>query len=149
MYCPRLLLLSLLISLCAATAAAQSSPNLNSDSSHPASPLPQSAQASTVLFQFQLPFLTDAQGLSDDEGRVQGTIQQGNGSILMPPLDSHMQHILTLQQDEKTCFTIRAYRVARESPDSDSTRPVGYSTCQSTTRFQLKEAVDSREVPDR
>ena len=148
MYIPRLLLLSLLISLCAAIAAAQSSPNLNFGSSQPAFPLPQNVQASTDPFQFQLPFLIDAQGLSDNEGTVQGTTQQGNDSVLTSPLDSRM-HILALQQDEKTCYTIRAYRVARESPDSDSTTPVGYSTCQSTTRFQLKEAVDSREVPDR
>jgi hypothetical protein len=148
MYIPRLLLLSLLISLCAATAAAQSSPNNNSHSSQPASRLPQNAQASTGPFQFQLPFLTDAQRLSDNDGAVQGTILQGNDSVPMLPLDSRV-HILTLPQDEKTCFTIRAYRVARESPDSDSTRPVGYSTCQPTTRFQLKEAVDSREVGGR
>jgi hypothetical protein len=95
MYIPRLLLLSLLISLCAATAAAQSSANNNSHSSQPASRLPQNAQASTGPFQFQLPFLTDAQRLSDNDGAVQGTIQQGNDSVPMLPLDSRV-HILTL-----------------------------------------------------
>jgi len=145
MYIPRLLLLSLLISLSAATAVAQSSPDNSSDSSHPASAQPQNAQASAGAFQFQLPFLADGQRLSHNEGTVQGTVQQGNDSVSMGPLDSRM-HILTLPRDDKTCYTIRAYRVARASPDSDSTRPAGYSTCQPTTRFQLKEAVDSREV---
>jgi hypothetical protein len=111
MYIPRLLLLSLLISLCGATAAAQSSP-------------------------------------SDNSGNER-TVQRENDSVVIQPLDSRMPHILTLQQDEKTCYTIRTYRVARESPDSDSTRPAGYSTCQRATRFQLKEAVDSRDIAPR
>jgi len=160
MYVPRLLLLSLLISLCVATAAAQSSPINNSDSSQPASALPWNAHASTGPFPFQLPFLADGQRLSDNEG----AIQRGNDSLVIRPLDIRPQHLLTLvirpldpraqqlltlQQDEKTCYTIRSYRVARESPDSDSTRPAGYSTCQRATRFQLKEAVDSREIVPR
>ena len=144
MYSPRLLLLSLLISLCVATAAAQSSPNNNSDSSPPASAPPWSAQAGTRTFQFQLPFLARGQGLSDNEGTI-----SGNDADVSRPMDSRAQHLLTLQQDEKMCYTIRTYRVARESPDSDSTRPAGYSTCQRSTRFQLKEAVDSREIVPR
>jgi hypothetical protein len=108
MYLPRPLLLSLLISLCVATAAAQSASSNNPGNER--------------------------------------TVEPENDSVVIRPLDSRMQHILTLQQDEKTCYTIRTYRVARESPDSDSTRPAGYSTCQRATRFQLKEAVDSREI---
>lgn len=148
MYSPRLLL-SLLISLCVTTAAAQSSPNNNSDSSSPASALPWYAQASTRTFQIQLPFLADGQIVSDNEGTI-----SGNDFLVTPPLDvqsldSRAQHLLTLQQDEKTCFTIRAYRVVRESPDSDSTRPAGYSTCLPTARVQLKQAVDTRVLVPR
>jgi len=150
MYSPRLLLLSLVVSLCVATAAAQSSPNNNSDSSQPASALPWNAQAGTGAFQFQLPFLADGQILSDNEG----AIQRRNAPLVIRPLDirtldSRAQHLLTLQQDEKTCYTLRTYRVARETPDSDSTRPAGYSTCQPATRFQLKTAVDSRVIVPR
>jgi hypothetical protein len=144
MYSPRLLFLFVLISLCVATAAAQSSPSNNSESSPPASALPWTAQASTRTFQFQLPLLADRQSLSDNEGTI-----SGNDADVSRTLDSRAQHILTLQQDENTCYTIRTYRVARESPDSDSTRPAGYSTCQRATRFQLKEAVDSREIVPR
>lgn len=141
---PRLLLLSLLISLCVATAAAQSSPNNNSSSSQPASMLLRSPQASTGSFQFQLPFLADRQSL-DNEATM-----SGNAPLVTPPLDAQapdsLQNNLTPQQDEKSCFTIRAYRVVRESPDSDTTRPAGYSTCQPTTRFQLKQAVETQVV---
>jgi hypothetical protein len=112
MYSPRLLLLALLISLCVATSAAQSSPSNNSESSPPASALPRNPQASTGPSQFQLPFLADGQILSDNEGTI-----SGNDADVIRTLDSRAQQLLTLQQDEKTCFTIRAYRVVRESPD--------------------------------
>ena len=149
MYSPRLLLLSLLISLCVATAAAQSSPRSNSDSSHSASAPPQNPEASTGTFQFQLPFLADGQSLSDNEGTISGNDSDVIRTLDSRTLDSSAQHLLTLQQDEKTCFTIRAYRVVRESPDSDSTRPAGYSTCLPTARVQLKQAVDTRVLVPR
>jgi hypothetical protein len=150
MYRPRLLVLSLLISLSVATAAAQSSPNNSSDSSKPASVLLRNSQASTVPFQPQLPPLADGQSLLDNEGTISGNDPfVTRPDIEIQALDFRPQHLLTLEQDEKTCFTIRAYRVVRESPDSDSTRPAGYSTCQPTTRFQLKDAVDSREIKPR
>jgi hypothetical protein len=109
---PRLLLLSLLISSSAVTAAAQSP-----------------AQSPSI------------EGVS--------TIGSENGSHPILPLDSRTQRILTLEQNEATCYTLRAYRVARVSPGSDSTRPAGYSTCQRATRFQLKTAVESWELDSR
>lgn len=83
---------------------------------------------------------------SKSAGSQLRTVQQENDSLVSQEPHSAIQHILTLQQDEKTCYTLRTYRVARESPDSDSTRPAGYSTCQRATRFQLKTAVDSQEI---
>ena len=41
---------------------------------------------------------------------------------------------------EATCYTIRAYVVARDSKNSDSTHPVEYSTCHAATRYRLKSA---------
>lgn len=40
-----------------------------------------------------------------------------------------------------TCYTIRTYVVARDSKDSDSTHPAGYSTCQPSVQYQLKTTV--------
>jgi hypothetical protein len=37
-----------------------------------------------------------------------------------------------------TCLKIRSYVVARDSKDSDSTHPVGYSTCQPSTRYRVR-----------
>jgi hypothetical protein len=138
---PRLQLLSLLISLCAASLAAQSP----SDKRPDASPAPaQTAQPGADLFQFQLASDTDAQNLPPAPRMIEG--QNDSLVIEPPPLDSRRAHVLTLQQDETTCYTIRTYRVARVSPESDATRAAGYSTCQPATRIQLRTAVDSREI---
>jgi hypothetical protein len=143
---PRLLLLSLLIALCVATAAAQSSPDNTSNSSQLLPALPQNAEASTALIEFHLP-LSHLDGLSLSP--TTRTTEREDDSLVMRPLDSSMQHILTLEQNEATCYTLRTYRVARVSPESDSTRPAGYSTCQRATRFQLRIAVDSQEIKPR
>ena len=54
----------------------------------------------------------------------------------------------TLAQSN-VCYCIRGYRVSRDNPDSDSTRPAGYSTCQPATRFHVKDAGDLPEVVPR
>jgi hypothetical protein len=41
---------------------------------------------------------------------------------------------------DTTCFSIRSYVVARDSKDSDSTHPAGYSTCRRASRYHLKTA---------
>jgi hypothetical protein len=38
-----------------------------------------------------------------------------------------------------TCYKIRSYVVARDSKHSDSTHPVGYSTCQPARRYGLRK----------
>jgi len=45
-----------------------------------------------------------------------------------------------LAGDGTLCYTIRSYVVARDSKDSDSVHPVGYSTCQPAGRYRLKSA---------
>ncbi len=40
--------------------------------------------------------------------------------------------------DDTVCYTIRSYVVARDSKDSDSVHPVGYSTCQPSNRYRLR-----------
>ena len=140
---PRFMLLSLLISLCAATVAAQSSQQTPSP---PLQPAPQNAQSDADLFPF--PFTLDGLSLSpataaakDDSHALDSTIH-----LAADPLEARGQHILTLEQEQATCYTIRAYRVARITPNSDTTKPAGYSTCQPASRIQLKTAVDSREI---
>lgn len=54
-----------------------------------------------------------------------------------------------LQADDPTCYTIRSYVVARDSKDSDSTHPAGYSTCLSSDRYHVKTAEMRVVVGDR
>ncbi len=41
--------------------------------------------------------------------------------------------------DDTLCYKIRSYVVARDSKDSESVHPVGYSTCQPASRYRLKK----------
>jgi hypothetical protein len=43
-------------------------------------------------------------------------------------------------ETDTTCFAIRSYVVARDSKDSDSTHPAGYSTCRPSDRYKVKGA---------
>ena len=47
---------------------------------------------------------------------------------------------LVLESNE-TCYTMRSYVVEREDPASDAVRPKGYSTCQPSSKFDLRNAV--------
>jgi hypothetical protein len=47
----------------------------------------------------------------------------------------------TRPDGDTTCYAIRSYVVARDSKDSDSTHPAGYSTCQRASRYHLKTTV--------
>jgi hypothetical protein len=48
---------------------------------------------------------------------------------------------------ENSCAYIRAYRVRRESPNSDVVTPAGYTTCVPTRRFEFKSAVEVQTEP--
>lgn len=48
-----------------------------------------------------------------------------------------------------TCLKIRSYVVARDSKDSDSTHPVSYSTCQPSSRYQVRTAEVQSGSPGR
>jgi hypothetical protein len=136
---PRPLLLSLLIALCMTTVAAQSSPQVA-----PSEPKRQNAELVPDLFQFQL--VADTEEAATPTPRA---IEDKNDSLVIHRSDSSLPHILTLQQDDAICYTVRAYRVARVSPESDTTKPAGYSTCVPSARFQVRTAVDSRQLAPR
>jgi hypothetical protein len=48
--------------------------------------------------------------------------------------------ILPVDHHNAVCAFLRVYRVKRETPDSDATRPSGYTTCVSTSRFTTKSS---------
>jgi hypothetical protein len=150
MHILRLLVLPLLISVCAAPVAAQSSSDKNP--SQPLSTQPQSAQASIRVDQLQLPFHRDRNDLSHTKP---GTLGAGEHSSTVSPLQFHTIPPLEFGALEPTlgqgdvCYSIRGYRVTRDDPQSDLTRPAGYSTCQPAARFHVKGAGDLREIVPR
>ena len=54
-----------------------------------------------------------------------------------------------LSEEGPTCYAIRSYVVARDSKDSDSTHPAGYSTCQPVGRYGVKTITSGPEPADR
>ena len=55
--------------------------------------------------------------------------------------DPRIRHFkLDASDADTTCYSIRRYLVARDSKDSDSTHPAGYSTCLPSNRYQLRSA---------
>jgi hypothetical protein len=48
----------------------------------------------------------------------------------------------TGELSERTCYTMRSYLMKRDDQRSDSTRQVGYSVCQPSSTFDMKETVE-------
>ncbi len=143
---PRLLLLGSLVSLCVVTATAQVSPNQNVDASQLRAVLAENGYNSADLFQVPQPFGVAEFNVPDTSPDAKTSDQDLTG---IPLKNFPRQHILTLGQDDRTCLTLRTYRVARVDPESDTTRPAGYSTCLPSVRFQLKTAIDSHKIDSR
>jgi hypothetical protein len=143
---PRLLAISLLILVCIAPVLAQS-PQDNvpgSFFSEPLGALPPDAQANLRLDPIQRPI---------EINRLQSPYAKPDAA----PVDEHdwtfkpwpQPHARVLNQDDATCYSIRSYRVKRDDPESDSTRLVGYSTCQPSNRFQVKAADERQRIVPR
>jgi hypothetical protein len=141
----RLLAISLIL-VCVAPVLAQS-PQDNipgSFFSEPLGALPPDAQANLLLNPTQSPI---------EINRLQSPYSKTDAGRM----DEHdwtfkpwpQPHARVLSQDDATCYSIRSYRVKRDDPESDSTRLVGYSTCQPSNRFQVKAADERQRVVPR
>ncbi|MGA2901520.1 MAG: hypothetical protein ABSF40_14930 [Candidatus Acidiferrales bacterium] len=147
MYIPRLLVLSLLISACVASAAAQApSDNIpGSFYSEPLGALPPDAVASIRLIPIQPPIDLDIDHLLP---YVKPETARAGGHDWN--IDEQLQlHKHARAREDVTCLSIRSYRVTRDDPESDTTRLVGYSTCQPATKFQVKEAGERQAIVPR
>jgi hypothetical protein len=145
MYIPRLLVLSLLMSICVAAAAQNLSDNEPGSffSEPPDTLLPLIAQVNLHLSQIKRPIDIDRLYLSHP--KPEG--QRGEHDWTFKPWPQSRARVLT--QNDVTCLSIRSYRVTRDDPTSDTTRLVGYSTCQPSTKFQVKEANERQEIVPR
>jgi hypothetical protein len=48
-----------------------------------------------------------------------------------------------------TCYTIQSYLVKRQSRDSDVIEPVGHSTCQRASRYNVRKVEEPGTAPSR
>ncbi len=132
MHTSRLLVLAL-ISVCVSPLAAQTASALLPD-----------VQVNLRLDQIQRPIDIDKLYLSYQKPQ---TLQRGEYDWNAKAPSQFRKRVAV--QNDVTCLSIRSYRVTRDDPASDTTRLVGYSTCQPSTRFQVKEADDRQEIKPR
>ena len=127
----RLLPVSLLIFAGIATVAAQSSPQKNSV-------VVQSVQTRQLTFPSTNLFSSNLQ-----TGLKPNAIDHILVGDYRPQLSQFKMHIDPDWQPraDNHCLKIRTYKVAPDGPHSDSTHPVGYSTCQPAVRFQTRSIV--------
>jgi hypothetical protein len=122
-----------LISVCAVPASAQESPAIGASAS-PAN----SASPSELLM------------AADSFDKRYGILRNDPDSDL-GALDTPAQRYFARMKHEEdgVCYKLRSYKVARDDRNSDSTHPVGYSTCQRASRFQMRNAEEPMEMSSR
>lgn len=145
MHTSRLLVLALL-SVCVAPLAAQSVSDNEPGSffSQPPGALPPDVQANLRPDQIQQPIDIDQLRLSSPKPEAE---QRGEYDWNAKAPSQFRKRVAV--QNDVTCLSIRSYRVTRDDPASDTTRLVGYSTCQPSARFQVKEADDRQQIKPR
>jgi hypothetical protein len=142
---PRLILVSSLIAICIAPAAAQSgretSPWISSHGTLPTqSPILDGQQSlAPANPELKLVFPNQADNpFRSEQPRFNPDWQRQFKIEIPSDLPAHLD-------DAGTCYAIRSYRVKRNDPQSDSTTIAGYATCQPATRFSLKNATGTTE----
>lgn len=68
-----------------------------------------------------------------------------NANRTFPRTSSNFVTAPDLLPSDAVCLKIRSYLMARDRKGSDSTHPVGYSTCQPASRYRLRTTVGSSE----
>jgi len=61
--------------------------------------------------------------------------------LFAPPRQRQERQRVSIR--DHVCYSMRSYIVARESPNSDSTRLVGYRTCEPAWKYELRTTVGS------
>jgi hypothetical protein len=154
---PRVRLLLISLMACSALTFAQQAPD--SSASRPAISQPSSAAAFNLEAKSDsepwriIPESATRSNSAQDRmkfpalGEQQGQNRQKKKFVWQSTPNSDAQTFaLSPEGDpaDATCFTIRSYVVARDSKYSDSTHPVGYSTCHPARRYGLKKVETSR-----
>jgi hypothetical protein len=131
----RLLILLILPALCAGASFAQSQPNRASDlvafQGAASINAPDALESDQTLQSPKPPVEPDRQVTSADSSVAQASAKHERSSQSRS-LDSVLEKGV-----DRTCLSIRDYRVVRDSPNSDSTHRDGYTTCVPAARFRI------------
>jgi hypothetical protein len=133
----RLFVLLLSIAASVVPVTAQSSSGRDSATSQLQLKAPSDSSDRIHVDQFRLP--SDSALLADSHKAV--PIQAAIG-----PMHRLLSDAIQGEDSVPTCYSMRSYKVARDDPQSDATKPAGYSTCQAAKRFQMKSIEDSPEL---
>ena len=143
----RLLPVSLLLVVCAAQVAAQSSTEKTPAAIQSADFAQQNSSSADLPFLF--PNLQTDQASGEPLDRIHvGEYTPRSTQLSVPRFLLRNQDLQSLD-DDSLCYTMRSYKVARDNPQSDSTHAVGSSTCQPAARFHTRsiELRTSQPVP--
>jgi hypothetical protein len=147
----RLIAISLLAAVCSLSGAAQTPLVGDSATLLPQLKLPSGTSDRILADQFRLP----AKPLLDsDFGERRSEALESYDfhrsydihTSLGLPLRRFLKPDTDQTDSASICYSIRNYRMKREDPQTDVTRPDGYSTCQPATRFAVKSVEDSPQL---
>ena len=125
------------VALCCLPALAQDSPLISEN------PGSKALQASE--------FRTAPAAKPDEPWRIIPKSDKDRTFLITPEMD-HQGIVVSPDSplaSDFTCLSIRSYVVKRDSKNSDSVHPAGYSTCVPAKRFRLKTADASETVSSR
>jgi len=145
MFISHLVVVPLLTAVCALPAVAQTPLASNSATLTP-QVKPYSDSSDRILVdQFRLP----AKPLLDPDSR-ESQSEPINSYDFHTSQGFPLRRFLKPDTDQtdsaSICYSIRNYRMKRDDPQTDVTRPDGYSTCQPATRFAVKSVEDSPQL---
>ena len=69
--------------------------------------------------------------------------------LVQVPADRHYLRSDAARDGDVTCFTMHAFLVKRESPDSDVTEPAGEATCLLGPRYNVRKVEEPDKAPSR
>ena len=139
---PRLLFVLLPVAICSTPLAAQSAPQKDFLSVLSQTTLLDRASPSLYVDQYRLPVSPSLE--FNFSNSAPGAIRTDQYQLIPRWPRQFKIQVRPDGQKSETCYSIRGYRVERDDPESDSTRPAGYSTCQPADQFSVKNA-DSPE----
>lgn len=142
MFISRLVAIPLLAAFWAAPAIAQTPLAGQSTTLSPQVKLPSDSSDRILVDQFRLP-ANPLLGSNSREREAEALSGYDFHLSQGFPLGRFLKPETAPEDSASICYSIRTYRMKRDDPQTDVTRPDGYSTCQPATRFAVKSVEDS------